>query len=93
MLAFALGSRAGRVAYEALNQHGPTFVYHADEPGGRAAVNRALDDAGFAVAAVHGQGLAEPGARPNALAQALAGQVPHDAQWPERIAALLTSPG
>jgi hypothetical protein len=92
VLAFALGSRAGRVAYEALNQPGPTFVYYADEPGGRAAVNRALDDAGFAVAAGHGQGLAVPAARPNALAQALAGQVPHDAQWPERIAGLLTSP-
>jgi hypothetical protein len=91
VLAFALGSRAGRVVYEALNQPGPTFVYHADEPGGRAAVNRALDDVGFGVAAVHGRGLAVPAARPNALAQALAGQVPHDGQWPERIGELLAT--
>jgi hypothetical protein len=91
VLAFALGSRAGRVVYEALNQPGPTLVYHADEPGGRAAVNRALDDAGFQVAAVHGQGLTVPAARPNALAQALAGQVSHDGQWPERIGELLAT--
>jgi ABC-type Na+ transport system ATPase subunit NatA len=44
------------VVYEALNQPGPTFVYHAEEPGGRAAVNRALDDAGFQVAAVRAEG-------------------------------------
>jgi hypothetical protein len=79
------------VVYEALNQPGSTFVYHADEPGGRAAVNRALDDVGFGVAAVHGRGLAVPVARPNALAQALAGQVPHDGQWPERIGELLAT--
>jgi hypothetical protein len=91
VLAFALGSRAGRVVYEVLNQSGPTFVYYADEPGGRAAVNRALDDAGFQVAAVHGQGLTVPAARPNALAQAFAGQVPHDGRWPERIAGLLAT--
>src|ERR1700684_3073916 len=54
--ASTLGSRAGRVVYEALNQPGPTFVYHAEEPGGRAAVNRALDDAGFQVAAVRAEG-------------------------------------
>ena len=89
VLAFALGSHAGRVVYETLNQPGPALVYQADEPGGLAAVNRALDDAGFQVAAVHGEGLAVPAAHPNALIQALAGQVPHDAQWPERIAALL----
>jgi hypothetical protein len=91
VLAFALGSRAGRVVYEALNHPDPTFVYYADEPGGRAAVNRALDNAGFQVAAVHGQGLAVPAARPNALAQALAGRVPHDGQWPERIGELLAT--
>jgi hypothetical protein len=50
-----------------------------------------LADAGFRVAAVHGQGLAIPAARPNALAQALAGQAPHDGQWPERIAGLLAN--
>jgi hypothetical protein len=91
VLAFALGSRAGRVVYEALNRPDPTFVYCADEPGGRAAVNRALDDAGFGVAAVHGEGLAVTATRRNALAQALAGQVPHDGQWPERIGELLAT--
>jgi hypothetical protein len=42
VLAFALGSRAGRVVYEALNQPGPTFVYHADEPDGPNALAQAL---------------------------------------------------
>jgi hypothetical protein len=89
VLAFALGSHAGRVVYDTLNQPGPAFVYQADEPGGLAAINRALDDAGFQVAAVHGHGLAVPAAHPNTLTRALAGQVPHDAQWPDRIAGLL----
>jgi len=71
VLAFALGRRPGRVVYEVLNQAEPmTFVYRADE---LAAINRALDDAGFQAAAVHG----------------LAAQVPHDAQWPDRITRLL----
>ncbi len=48
VLAFALGSRPGLVVYEALNQAEPTFVYR----GEAAAVNRALDDAGFRAAAV-----------------------------------------
>ncbi len=51
-----------------------TQVYRADGADVLAAVNRALDDAGFR------------GAPPSL---ALAGQVPHDAQWPDRIAALL----
>jgi hypothetical protein len=51
VLAFALASRPGRVIYEILNQPEPmTFVYQADSP---AAVNRALDDAGFQPAALH----------------------------------------
>jgi hypothetical protein len=48
VLAFALGSRPGLVVYEALNQAEPTFAYR----GEAAAVNRALDDAGFRGAAV-----------------------------------------
>ncbi len=75
VLAFALGRAPGRVLYEVLNQAEPmTQVYRADGADGLAAVNRALDDAGFRDA-------------PPSLA--LAGQVPHDAQWPDRIAALL----
>ncbi len=75
VLAFALGRRPGRVVYEVLNQAEPmTFVYRADGAGGVATINRALDDAGFQAAAVH----ADPAA-----------QVPHDAQWPDRITQLL----
>jgi hypothetical protein len=89
VLAFALGRRPGRVVYEVLNQAEPmTFVYRADGADGLAAINRALDDAGFQ-AAVHADGLAAPAARPGLLTSALAGQVRHDAQWPARIAQLL----
>ena len=95
VLAFALGSCPGRVVYEALNHPEPmTFVYRAEGPDGVAAINRALDDAGFQVGAVHAEGLTTP-ARPTAfpaeLTAALIGQVPHDAQWPNRIAELLGS--
>jgi hypothetical protein len=73
VLAFVLGAAPGRVVYEVLNQPEPmTFVYRADS---FATVNRALDDAGFAAAAVRNGGVAD--------------QVPHDAGWPDRIAGLL----
>ncbi len=76
VLAFALGRRPGRVVYEVLNQPEPmTFVYRADGADGLAAINRALDDAGFRAAAVQAGGPAA--------------QVPHDAQWPDQIARLL----
>jgi hypothetical protein len=92
VLAFALGSRAGLVVYEVLNHPAPaTLVYRADGAEGLAAINRALDDAGFQTDAVHAEGLAA-GARSGAaafLASSLAGQVPHDAQWQARIAELL----
>jgi hypothetical protein len=93
VLAFALGSCPGRVVYEALNHPEPmTFVYRADGADALATINRALDDAGFQVEAVHAEGLTAP-ARPTALlttlASALIGQVPHDANWPDRIAQLL----
>jgi hypothetical protein len=69
VLAFALGSRPGRVVYEVLNQPEPmTFVYRADT----GPLNRALDDAGFRPAALH----------PDA-------QLPHDPDWPARLAELL----
>ena len=93
VLAFVLGSRPGRVVYEVLNQAAPaTFVYQVDGADGLATINRALDDAGFQAAAVHAEGLAapaRPGGRPRALISSLTGQVPHDAQWPNRIAELL----
>ncbi len=93
VLAFALGSCPGRVVYEELNQPEPmTFVYRADGADALAAINRALDDVGFQVAAVHAEGLtaqARPTTLPTALTSALIGQVPHDAHWPDRIAELL----
>jgi hypothetical protein len=93
VLAFALGSCPGRVVYEALNHPEPmTFVYRAEGADALAAINRALDDAGFQVEAVHAEGLAAPArpvALPTTLTSALIGQVPHDANWPDRIAALL----
>ena len=77
VLAFALGRHLGQVVYEVLNRPEPTtFVYRAEGADGLAAINRALDDAGFQAAAV---------------ASPLIGQVSHDAQWPDRIAELLTA--
>src|SRR5690242_391270 len=73
VLAFVLAQGPGGVAYEVLNRPEPvTSVFR----GELAAVNRALDDAGF-----------DPGRLASQLAPG--GQVPHDEQWPERIAALL----
>jgi hypothetical protein len=61
------------VAYEVLNRPEPVTYVFRGE---LAAVNRALHGAGF---------------DPEALAQLLVpgGRVPHDEQWPDRIAALL----
>ena len=73
VLAFVLAQGPGGVAYEVLNRPEPvTYVFR----GELAAVNRALDGAGFAPAAL------EPRLIPG-------GQVPHDERWPDRIAALL----
>jgi hypothetical protein len=94
VLAFALGCHPGRVVYEVLNHPEPvTYVYQADGADALAAINRALDDAGFQPAAVHAEGPAAPG-RPSAasspLTASLLAQVPHDPQWRDRIAELLT---
>jgi hypothetical protein len=101
VLAFALCCRPGteRIVYEALNVAEPmTFVYQADGGSrdngddGRAAINRALDDAGFHPAAVHAEGLTaatRPGARASLLARSLVAQIPHDGDWPGRISGLL----
>ena len=76
VLAFALGAAPGRVVYEVLNQAEPmTLVYRTAGAGGLAAINRALDDAGFRAADVRTGGPAA--------------QVAHDAQWPDRITGLL----
>jgi hypothetical protein len=91
VLAFALGSCNGRVVFEVLNQPEPmTYVYRADDPGGLAAINRALDDAGFQAAAVHAEGLAAAAVPGSAgLTAALAGRVAHDGQWAAGLAELL----
>jgi hypothetical protein len=73
VLAFVLAQGPGGVAYEVLNRPEPvTYVFR----GELAAVNRALDGAGF---------------DPAGLAQLLVpgGRAPHDERWPDRIAALL----
>ena len=78
VLAFALAAGPGGVAYEVLNRPEPaTYVFR----GNLAAVNRALDDAGFDPATL----AAAPSQDP-----APAGRVPHDAGWAGRIAALLS---
>jgi hypothetical protein len=72
VLAFVLAPGPGGVAYDLLNQAGPgTYVFRGD----LAAVNRALDGAGF---------------DPAAADLATAGPVAHDADWAGRIAALLS---
>jgi hypothetical protein len=73
VLAFALAPGRGGVAYEVLNRPEPvTCVFRGD----LAAVNRALDGAGF-----------DPAALPPELAPA--GRVPHDAGWAGQIAGWL----
>ncbi len=100
VLAFVLGHRSGLVVYEVLNQREPlTYAYRPDGDGdgdsdGLAAVNRALDDAGFQPAAVHAEGLTaayRADARTSPLPRWLAAQVPHDDQWAARLAALLSA--
>jgi hypothetical protein len=82
------------VVFEVLNRAEPmTFVFTATGPDGLPSINRALDDAGFQTAALQAGGLATP-ARPadrsGLLAASLTGQVPHDADWPGRLALLLS---
>jgi hypothetical protein len=76
VLAFALAAGPGGVAYEALNRPGQaTYMFRGD----LAAVNRALDAAGF-----------DPEAPAVSRGLAPDGRVPHDAGWSGRIAALLS---
>jgi hypothetical protein len=99
VLAFALLSppRGGDlVAYEVLNQQDPvTYVYRAGGPDPRALVNQALDEIGFAPAAIHAAAsgdLAAPhrqDAATSPLARALVAAVDHDANWQPRLAGLL----
>jgi hypothetical protein len=87
VLAFALCRSAGRVALEILNHRDlPTFVYRAAGPDALAEVNRALDDGGFQVA---GPDSSRGGVPRTGLAQLLAGQAVHDADWAAQLDALL----
>jgi hypothetical protein len=77
VLAFALCAIRGRVIYEVLNQPDPpTYVFLADDQGGRSTLNRALDEAGFA-----------PEAGP--LTRSLNDRIPHDDHWQDQIARVL----
>jgi hypothetical protein len=84
------------VAYEVLNlPEQVTYVYRAAGPDPRALVNQALDEAGFAPAAIHAAAsgdLAVPhrlDAATSPLARALVAEVSHDANWQPQLAALL----
>ena len=84
------------VAYEVLNLPEPaSYVYRAGGPDPRALVNQALDEAGFAPAAIHAAAsgdLAAPhrqDAATSPLARALVAAVGHDASWQHQLAALL----
>ena len=101
VLAFALvtpSHGADPVAYVVLNLPEPdTYVYRAGGPSPRAAVNQALDDAGFAAAELHAtaSGDLTAGYRHDAgsspLARALVAAVPHDAGWLDQLIGLLTA--
>jgi hypothetical protein len=104
VLAFVLGcpprsdgGPAGPVVYEVLNQpEPPTCVYRPDGGSGAealAAVNRALDDAGFQPAAVPAEGLTSAhGSRTSPLTGWLIERIPHDGQWAARLDGVLTGP-
>jgi hypothetical protein len=101
VLAFALlcTARGGDlVAYEVLNLPEPvTYVYRAGGPDPRVLVNQALDEIGFAPAAIHAAASGDLAAahRQDAamspLARALVAEVSHDANWEPQLAALLNA--
>jgi len=99
VLAFALLAVAGGgdlVAYEVLNLPEPvTYVYRAGGPDPRTLVNQALDEIGFAPAAIHAAASGDlaaahrQDAATSPLARALVAEVIHDAGWQPQLAALL----
>jgi hypothetical protein len=73
-----------------LNQPEPmTFVYQAQGADALAAVNRALDDAGFQPAAVHAEGLTVPSAVPRPSAAPSAPSAPSALSAPSVLTASL----
>jgi hypothetical protein len=99
VLAFALLSApgdAGPVAYEVLNlPEQLTYVYRGPGQSSTAAVNQALDDAGFAAAGLHAavSGALTAAHRQDAaaspLTRALMAAIAHDDTWPAQLASLL----
>jgi hypothetical protein len=99
VLAFALLRPAhggDLVAYEVLNQPDPvTYVYRGGGPDPRALVNQALDEIGFAPAAIHAAASGDlaaahrQDAATSPLARALFAEVSHDANWQAQLATLL----
>jgi len=100
VLAFALlaPARGGDlVAYEVLNLPDPvTYVYRAGGPDPRILVNQALDEIGFAPAAIHAAASGDlaaahrQDAATSPLARALVAEVSHDADWQQQLAMLLS---
>jgi len=81
VLAFVLGRTGDTVVFEIVNRLAPvTWLYRATGPEGLEAVNRALDDNGFAP---------PPGPDSPGRPAVLAGQIPHGDGWSGRLAALL----
>ena len=99
VLAFALltPARGGNpVAYTVLNLPDPaTYVYQAGGLDPRGVINQALDDAGFAAAALHATASGDlaashrPGAASSPLAKALLAAIPHDASWLGQLTGML----
>jgi hypothetical protein len=86
----------GPVGYEVLNLQEPmTFVYRSAGRDPRAAVNRALDDIGFAPAQLHDSaGLTDAhraDAATSELTRSLLAAIPHDPAWPTSLTSLLTA--
>ena len=100
VLAFGLlaPARGGDlVAYEVLNLPDPvTYVYRAGGADSRVLVNQALDEIGFAPAAIHAAGSGDlaaahrQDAATSPLARALVAEVSHDADWQRQLAMLLS---
>jgi hypothetical protein len=99
VLAFALLSPAGGgdpVCYTVLNLPEPaSYAYRAGGPDPEVLVNQALDDAGFAPAAVHAVTAGDltaarrRDAAGSPLAGALAAVIAHDEHWAQQVAQLL----
>jgi hypothetical protein len=101
VLALALltpASGGDPVAYTVLNlPETVTYVYRTGGPSPRAAVNQALDDAGFAAAELHAAASGDltaarrQDAGSSPLTGALLATIPHDQGWQDQLTGLLTA--